>query len=64
MDRMRAARRDPTDRLQRDHGHLALIDSSFAYLREFAPHVIGALSFDASIDATPLLAAVEVLRKL
>jgi hypothetical protein len=64
MDRLRAARRDPKDRLQRDHGHLALIDASFTYLREFAPHVIGGLEFEASVDARPLLAAVEVLREL
>ncbi len=64
MDRLRAARRDPKDRLQRDHGHLALIDASFTYLREFAPHVIGGLEFEASVEAKPLLAAVDVLREL
>jgi hypothetical protein len=64
MDRMRAAQRDPKDRLQRDHGHLALIDASFTYLREFAPHVIGGLEFESSVDGKPLLGAVEVLRQL
>jgi len=64
MDRLRAARRDPKDRLQRDHGHLALIDASFTYLREFAPHVIAALDFEASPDAASLLAAVSVLREM
>ncbi len=64
MDRMRAARRDPTDRLPRDHGHLAMVDASFTYLREFAPHVIGTLTFAASAEAQPLVEAVQVLREL
>ncbi|SDG69828.1 Transposase and inactivated derivatives, TnpA family [Lentzea fradiae] len=64
MDRLRAARRDPRDRLQRDHGHLALIDASFTYLREFAPHVVAALEFVGSAEAKPLVEAVEVLREL
>ncbi|WP_190816460.1 DUF4158 domain-containing protein [Saccharopolyspora pogona] len=64
LDRMRAARRDPKDRLQRDHGHLALIDASFTYLREFVPHVISTLRFEASVEAKPLAAAVDVLREL
>lgn len=41
-----------------------MIDASFAYLREFAPHVIAAVEFEASVEAKPLLAAVEVLREL
>ncbi|MCS7483798.1 hypothetical protein ACFFQW_38300 [Umezawaea endophytica] len=48
MDRLRAARRDPRDRVQRDHGHLALIDARFTYLREFAPHVVAPLEFAGS----------------
>lgn len=54
MERLRAARRDPKDRLPRDHGHLAMVDASFTYLREFAPHVIGALTFAASTEAQSL----------
>ena len=61
---MLAARRDPKDRLPRDHGHLAQVDASFTYLRAFAPHVISALHFDASVEAQPLVKAVEVLREL
>ena len=64
VDRLRAARRDPADRLPRDRGHLAMVDASFTYLREFAPHVIGALTFAASAEAQPLVEAVQVLREL
>ncbi|KOX11916.1 hypothetical protein ADK67_48195 [Saccharothrix sp. NRRL B-16348] len=64
MDRMLAARRDPKDRLPRDHGHLAQIDASFTYLRAFAPHVVGALEFESSEHARPLVEAVGVLREL
>ncbi|SDP28543.1 Transposase and inactivated derivatives, TnpA family [Actinopolyspora xinjiangensis] len=64
LERLRTARRDPADRLPRDHGHLAMVESSFTYLREFVPHVIRAVSFEAAVDARPLLEAVEVLAEL
>ncbi|MEV5543700.1 Tn3 family transposase [Saccharopolyspora shandongensis] len=64
LERMRAARRDPKNRLLRDHGHLALIDASFTYLREFVPHVISTLRFEASVEAKSLVGAVDVLREL
>lgn len=64
MARLTAARRDPKDRLPRDHGHLGLIDASFTYLREFVPHVIAAVEFAASSQAGPVVEAVGVLREL
>ncbi|SDJ97834.1 hypothetical protein SAMN04487820_103253 [Actinopolyspora mzabensis] len=64
LERLRIARRDPADRLPRDHGHLAMVESSFTYLREIVPHVIRAVSFEVAVDARLLLEAVEVLAEL
>jgi hypothetical protein len=64
MERMLAARRDPTDRPYRDHGHLDTVQDSFTYLRQFAPVVIKEIEFAGSVDAQPLLEAAAVLRKL
>jgi TnpA family transposase len=64
MDRMRAARRDPKDRLYRDHGHLDTVEDSFTYLRQFAPEVIKKLVFRGGDAAGDLLAAVDILREL
>lgn len=51
-------------RLPRDHGHLAAIEASYAYLRQFTPHVLAAVTFAGGPAAASLLAAVEVLRAL
>ena len=37
LDRMRAARATRQERLPRDHGHLAMLNASMSYLRQFAP---------------------------
>ncbi|MGB7794888.1 MAG: DUF4158 domain-containing protein, partial [Pseudonocardiaceae bacterium] len=50
LDRMRAARRDPKDRLYSDHGHLDTVEDSFTYLRQFAPEVIKTLEFRGGTD--------------
>lgn len=63
-ERLSAARREPKDRLPRDHGHLELINASFSYLREFVPHVIAAVEFVAAAQAGDVVAAVGVLREL
>ncbi|HJP80212.1 MAG TPA: Tn3 family transposase [Pseudonocardiaceae bacterium] len=64
LERMRSARRNPKDRPYQDHGHLDTVEDSFTYLRQFAPLVIRHLEFAGSLDAQPLLAAVEILRGL
>lgn len=64
MDRMRAARRDPKDRLWRDHGHLDTVEDSFNYLRQFAPDVIKTLELRGGDAAGDLLTAVDILREL
>ena len=51
-------------RLPRDYGHLALIEASFGYVREFAPLVLATVRFAGGTDAQELLAAVDVLREL
>jgi len=48
----------------RDHGHLAMLDSSYGYLRRFTPQVLAAIGFAGSPTAGPLLEAVEILRGL
>jgi TnpA family transposase len=64
LDRMRRARRDPKDRLYRDHGHLDTVEDSFTYLRQFAPEVIKTLEFRGSDGSADLLTAIDMLRKL
>nr|WP_322756542.1 hypothetical protein [Frankia sp. Cas3] len=50
--------------LPRDHGHLAALDGSYGYLRQFTPQVLDAVRFAAGTAAAELLAAVEILREL
>jgi hypothetical protein len=55
MERMRAARDTSPPRLPRDHGHLAELDASISYLRQFTPPVLAAVRFDGGTDAAQLL---------
>jgi len=65
MSRLRAALAEPaTTRLPRDHGHLAQLASSYAYLRQFTPQVLEAITFSGGAAAAELLEAVAVLRSL
>ena len=65
MSRLRAALATPaTARLPRDHGHLAVIDASYGYLRQFTPDVLAVLFFAGGPAAASLLEAVDVLREL
>ena len=50
--------------LPRNHGHLAALDSSYGYLRQFTPQVLDAVAFAGGTAATELLKAVEILREL
>ena len=45
MERMRSARAARQERLPRDHGHLAMLDASMSYLRQFAPAMLAAVRF-------------------
>ncbi len=63
-ERLRAAAAQSAPRLPRDHGHLAALDSSYGYLRQFTPQVLSAVGFAGGTAAAELLAAVDVLREL
>ena len=64
MDRMGSAWEARRERLLRDHGHLAMLDASTAYLRQFVPDVLAAVRFADGPGAGELLEAVAVLAKL
>ena len=63
-ERMRAAWEARRERLPRDHGHLAMMDASMAYLRQFVPDVLAAVRFDGGPGMEDLLQAVAVLAGL
>jgi hypothetical protein len=63
-ERMRAAREARRERLPRDHGHLAMMDASMAYLRQFVPDVLAAVQFDGGPGMDELLRAVRILAGL
>lgn len=62
--RLRSAVAQAVPRLPRDHGHLASLDGSYGYLRQFTPQVLTAVRFAGGTAATGLLEAVEMLREL
>ncbi|MDP9850485.1 Tn3 family transposase [Streptosporangium lutulentum] len=62
--RLRSALAQASPRLPRDHGHLAALDGSYGYLRQFTPPVIAAVHFAGGTAASELLQAVEILREL
>lgn len=64
MDRLRAAWAARNERLPRDHGHLAMLDTSMSYLRQFAPDVLKAVRFAGGPGTGALLAAVSILTEL
>jgi TnpA family transposase len=64
MERMRAAWAARRERLPRDHGHLAMVHESMSYVRQFAPHVLGAVRFAGGPGTGELLAAIGVLCEL
>ena len=65
LARIRAALATPASiPLPADHGHLAAIESSYSYLRQFTPAVLAAIEFTGGPSATELLESVAVLRGL
>ena len=52
------------ERLPRDHGHLAMMDASMAYLRQFVPDVLAAVRFAGGPGMDDLLQAVTILAGL
>ncbi|MGW7673496.1 DUF4158 domain-containing protein [Streptomyces sp. NPDC054775] len=53
-----AANAGATVRLPRDHGHLRLLAGSYTYIRQFAPKVLEAVSFEGGTEAEPLIEAL------
>ena len=64
QERMRAAWEARRERLPRDHGHLAMMDASMAYLRQFVPDVLAAVQFDGGPGMDELLRSVRILAGL
>jgi hypothetical protein len=64
VERLHAAHRPPEQRITRALGHLQLLEARYAYLRSFAPEVLGALPLAGGSGADSLLRAVEILRHL
>ena len=63
-DRLAGAARPPAERPPADGGHLALLEARHSYLRQFAPHVLAAIEFSASVEPSEVLNAVTLLRRL
>jgi len=63
-ERLRSAQATALPPLPRDHGHLAALDGSYGYLRQFTPQVLEAVTFSGGTAATDLLKAVAILREL
>jgi hypothetical protein len=61
---MRAAHEARRERLPRDHGHLAMMDASMSYLRQFVPGVLAAVDFAGGSGMDDLLQAVGILAGL
>ncbi|WSY18711.1 Tn3 family transposase (plasmid) [Embleya sp. NBC_00896] len=63
-ERLWSARSSALPPLPRDHGHLAALDGSYGYLRQFTPQVLEAVRFSGGTAAAELLAAVKILREV
>jgi TnpA family transposase len=63
-ERLTAALATTAPRLPRDHGHLAMLEGAYLYLRQFTPDVLQALDFTGGKNAQPLITALAVLRQL
>lgn len=61
-ERLRAAHAAAFPPLPRDHGHLAALEGSYGYLRQFTQQVIDTVPFAGGTAAGELLKSVEVLR--
>ncbi len=67
-DRLQAAWATRPQRLPRDHGHLAMLDASIGYVRQFAPEVLRAVRFAGGTaggtGTEELLRSVQLLAEL
>ena len=63
-DRLATAQRSIDEWIPRDNGLLMRIAARYRSFRNFTPKVLAAIEFEASIDPSEILIAVEVLRDL
>lgn len=63
-ERLAGAARSGEERLPRDGGHLELMEARFSHVRSFAPQVLGALTFAASVSPSEVLDAVVLLQTM
>lgn len=64
MQRLREVVAGPWKPLPKDHGRLSAMAASYTYLRQFTPHVLGAIDFKGGPGTTDLMAAVTMLKRL
>jgi len=64
MQRLREVMAGPWKPLPKDHGRLSAMAASYTYLRQFTPHVLGAIDFKGGPGTTDLMAAVTMLKRL
>jgi len=62
--RLANAVRSEAERPPRDGGHLKLMQARFSHVRSFAPQILGALTFAASVAPSEILNAVQLLQML
>ncbi len=62
--RLANAVRSPAERPPRDGGHLELMEARFSHVRSFAPQILGALRFAASVAPGEILGAVQLLQRM
>jgi hypothetical protein len=63
-ERLAGAARSVDERPARDGGYLELMEARFSHVRSFAPRVLGALTFAASVAPSELLDAVVLLQAM
>ncbi len=63
-ERLAGAARGDDERLPRDSGHLQVMEASFSHVRSFAPQVLAALAFSASVVPSEVLDAVRLLQAM
>ncbi len=63
-ERLANAVRSPEERPPRDGGHLELMEARFSHVRSFAPQILGALTFAASVAPSEILGAVQLLQRM
>ena len=63
-ERLAKAVRGEDERLPRDGGHLTLVEASYSHVRAFAPQILAALSFAASVTPSDVLDGVQLLQAM